>query len=307
MVILLLLSAAVCGLLIFLYIRIRLEIRSLCLQLEEIRQGSHLELTVSSRQQPLLALCRELNRLLSARDENHIRHERAEKQLKQNITDLAHDIRTPLTGASGYLQLALECEEPGKKGEYLRSVRRRLIELEDMLEKLFLYTKLTNEAFLFSPENLKNIQILPLLGDCLLSLYAEFEKKRMTPKISFASEGFQVRGDEDALRRIFLNLLQNALLHGTGDLSVIQEPENCLAFENAVPETASLNPGQIFDRFYKADQARRKGSSGLGLFIVKELMKRMGGDAQAEFEEGKLRILLSFPPLLPPPGADHTL
>ncbi len=298
MVILLILSIAVCALCIFFYLRICREIRFLCRQLDEIHDGSHIELSVSSRQKPLLLLCRRLNSILSARDASHIQYERGEKLLKQNITNLAHDIRTPLTGVSGYLQLALECGDAGKKEDYLLTVRRRLTELEDMLEKLFLYTKLTNETFAFPAESMKTVQILPLLGDCLLSLYTSFEEKGIVPEVCFESEDFQVQGDEDALRRVFLNLMQNALLHGTGNLFIRQEesPENRLVFENAIPEGANLNPRQIFDRFYKADTARRKGSSGLGLFIVRELMKRMGGNAEAELGEGTLRILLTFPP-----------
>ena len=139
------------------------DIRSLCRQLEEIERGSHMELTAGTRQKSLLRLCRSLNRILAAKDRSHIQYERAEKQLKQNITNLAHDIRTPLTGASGYLLLARECDDAGKRDHYLSVAGRRLEELADMLEKLFLYTKLSNENFAFSDENMKQIQVLPSL------------------------------------------------------------------------------------------------------------------------------------------------
>lgn len=299
------------------------DIRSLCRQLEEIERGSHMELTAGTRQKSLLRLCRSLNRILAARDRSHIQYERAEKQLKQNITNLAHDIRTPLTGASGYLQLARECDDAGKRDRYLSVAGRRLEELADMLEKLFLYTKLTNEDFTFSDENMKRLQVLPLLSDCLLSLYTKFEEQNTEPEVRFESESFRVLADEDALRRIFLNLLQNALIHGTGNLTITQriidnEPDpqrekpcrkaapdkampreagahGCLIFENSVPENSTPDPEQMFDLFYKADTARRKASSGLGLFIVKELMKRMGGNASAKLDGNTLRIFLYFP------------
>lgn len=299
------------------------DIRSLCRQLEEIERGSHMELTTGTRQKSLLRLCRSLNRILAAKDRSHIQYERAEKQLKQNITNLAHDIRTPLTGASGYLQLARECDDAGKRDHYLSVAGRRLEELADMLEKLFLYTKLSNENFAFSDENMKQIQVLPLLSDCLLSLYTKFEEQNIEPEVRFESESFRVPADEDALRRIFLNLLQNALIHGTGNLTITQriidngpDPQRekpcrkaapdkampreagahgCLIFENSVPENSTPDPEQMFDLFYKADTARRKASSGLGLFIVKELMKRMGGNASAKLDGNTLRIFLYFP------------
>nr|WP_300863498.1 ATP-binding protein [uncultured Acetatifactor sp.] len=83
-------------------------------------------------------------------------------------------------------------------------------------------------------------------------------------------------------------------MHGTGDISILQTG-NRIAFENPIPEGNPPNPEQLFDRFYKSDPSRRKGSSGLGLFIVRELMRKMGGDAEAGLEGGALRITLCFP------------
>lgn len=289
---LLILTGIACVILMLFYIRLCMDIRSLCGQLREIQRGSHLELTVNSRQRALLALCRQLNQVLSARDRNHIQYEKAERQLKRNITDLAHDIRTPLTGASGYIQLAEECVDSGKREHYLQAASFRLTELEDMLEKLFLFAKLTNEEFVFDGDSLKNIPVYPLLENCLLSFYTAFEEKGLSPRILFSSESFCVPADEDALKRIFLNLIQNALVHGAGGLTVRQGTaafssgeaeyfDPVLIFENPVRTDNPPDPAQMFERFYKADSARGKSSSGLGLFIVRELMRRMGGDAEA--------------------------
>ena len=278
----------VCGWLLLQHIRSILEIRSLCRQLEELERGSHMELGVQSRQRDMLALCRRLNQLQKLHHQQQIQYERAERQLKQNITGLAHDIRTPLTGAAGYVQLAQECGEPGRQDYYLQVASGRLQELGDMLEELFLYTRLTSEEF--TPD-MCEVQVLPLLSDCLVGLYHRFEEKGISPQVDFAQEGFRVRADEECLRRIFHNLIQNALLHGNGDI-VIQQEKDILVFENTVSETSRPDPEHIFDRFYKADSARRKGSSGLGLFIVKELAERMGGSVHALIEEDTLRITL---------------
>lgn len=278
----------VCGWLLLQHIRSILEIRSLCRQLEELERGSHMELGVQSRQRDMLALCRRLNRLQKLHHQQQIQYEQAERQLKQNITGLAHDIRTPLTGAAGYVQLARECGETGRQDYYLQVASGRLQELGDMLEELFLYTRLTSEEF--TPD-MGEVQVLPLLSDCLVGLYHRFEEKGISPQVDFAQEGFRVRADEECLRRIFHNLIQNALLHGSGDI-VIRQEKDTLVFENTVSETSRPDPEHIFDRFYKADSARRKGSSGLGLFIVKELAERMGGSVRALIEEDTLRITL---------------
>lgn len=281
-----------------LYIRLCLDIRSLGGQLGEIERGSRMELAVNSRQRDLLALCRRLNQVLQARDQSHMQYERAQKSLKQNITSLAHDIRTPLTGASGYVQLAGECEEPEKREHYLLAAENRLGELKDMLEKMFLYTKLTNEEYVISRENMRRIQVLPFLGECLLSFYGEFEERGITPEVLLESEGLQVLAEEETLGRIFRNLIQNVLVHGVGGLTVTQRKTNgkgcILAFENPVSGDHAIDTERLFEQFYKADTARRKGSSGLGLFIVREMMRKIGGDARAEVEEGIFRILLVF-------------
>ncbi len=293
--ILLILLCIICLCLIWLYAQLCASVRSLHKQLEEIHRGSHIELAVSSRQRCLLALCRSLNQALSAKDKEHILYERGERLLKQNITNLAHDIRTPLTGASGYVQLALESADTEKNEHYLLTAKSRLEELEDMLEKLFLYTKLTSEDYALPLESRKKIQVLPLLGECLLGFYAQFEKTGSAPQVILDAEDFHVSAEEEALRRVFLNLIQNALLHGSGGLRILQEGRDCLTFENPISSEKTIDTARLFDRFYKADPARGKASSGLGLFIVRELMQKMDGNVWAEQNERIFRIVLRFP------------
>lgn len=283
-----------CGWLLVQHVRGILQIRSLCRQLEEIRQGSHMELGIASRQKEMLSLCRILNQLLRQQGREQRQYMQAEKQLKQNITSLAHDIRTPLTGAAGYVQLAQECREPARQERYLQIASERMQELSDMLEELFLYTKLTGEEFI---PNLSELQVLPLLSECLVGFYGQFEEKGCEPEVEFEFESVRILADEECLRRIFHNLIQNALLHGTGGITIRQSGKN-LIFENRVSETSRPDPERIFERFYKADAARRKGSSGLGLFIVRELAERMGGSVRAELEGEKLRITLALPEIL---------
>lgn len=311
MILLIILIFLILGYFLIQYIRNILEIHSLSRQLEEIERGSHIELTTQSRQKHLLKLCRQLNRLQKLYNQNQIRYEKAEKQLKQNITSLAHDIRTPLTGATGYIQLAQESfYEMEQQTHYLQAAENRMKELEHMLEELFLYTKLTSEEFELT---MQEVQVLPLLSDCLVELYWKFEEKKITPEIFFESEGICIWTDEEALRRIFHNLIQNALLHGTGGMIIRQKTVSlkethpskssaplpskqyiCLTFENTISETSKPDPNQIFERFYKADSSRQKGSSGLGLFIVKELTEKMNGTIRAELNGETLKMIVMF-------------
>ena len=291
MVIVLVVLIGICMLLTMQYVRSILAVRSLRRQLEEIDRGSHMEISVECRQREMLSLCRQLNQLRQHWFLSQRQYEKAEKQLKQNITSLAHDIRTPLTGAAGYIQLAQECEDFVKREHYLETASDRLKELGDMLEELFLYTKLTSVEFEL---NMCELQVLPLLSECLVSLYRQFEEKGVSPEVEFESESFRIKADEECLRRIFHNLIQNGLILGRGGLS-IRQSKTSVFFENLVSETSVPDTDQIFDRFYKADSARRKGSSGLGMFIVKELAERMGGQVEAQLNGQMLTIRLEFP------------
>lgn len=290
MAVMMVILVCICILLAVQYLRGILAVRSLQWQLEEIRRGSHMELGVQSRQRDILALCRKLNQLFRLQFQSQLQYEKAERQLKQNVASLAHDIRTPLTGASGYLQLARECQEPARREGYLQIAEDRLGELKDMLEELFLYTKLTSQEYEL---DIREVQVLPLLGDCLVGFYRQFQEKGLAPEVEFKEEGLRALADEEGLRRIFHNLIQNALLHGQGGIAIRQQG-SCLVFENSVSETSRPDPEQIFERFYKADAARGKGSSGLGLFIVRELAERMGGSVKAQLKGQRLKITVEL-------------
>lgn len=311
MICILIFLSCICGLLLIQYIRNIFELHSLYRQLEEVEQGSHIELGIQTRQKHMLIFCRKLNQIQKIQYQNQIRYEKAEKQLKQNIASLAHDIRTPLTGAIGYIQLAQECDGIEQQARYLQAAENRLKELENMLEELFLYTKLTSEDFELT---IQEIQVLPLLSNCLVEFYWKFEEKGITPKIVFESENICVLADEEGLRRIFHNLIQNAFLHGIDGIHIYQknsilEENQCinifqiksltkytyLIFENRVSATSKPDVNQIFERFYKADSSRQKGSSGLGLFIVKELIEKMNGSIKAELNGEYLKIILKIP------------
>lgn len=267
-------------------IRYRLEMKSLSRQLDELVNGSHMELFVSYKDKTTLEFCQKLNTVVQQQRQKEIRYEKSQKRLKQNISALAHDIRTPLTSATGYLQMGAECPDAEIRTRYLEISSKRLKELKDMLEELFLYTKLSSDGFELS---IRPVQVLPLLSECLIGMYQQFEEKGAAPSVEFENEGFLIDADEDCLNRIFRNLIQNALQHGSGGITITQH-HNKMTFQNPIAEDSHLDATQIFDRFYKADTARSRGSSGMGLTIVKELVEKMGGQISANISHGHLQI-----------------
>lgn len=272
--------------------RWRAELLRLARQLSELPEESNQELHCSVRTKPFLALCSALDDQLWAARQNVADTRRAQRELQYAIASVSHDIRTPLTGAAGYLQLAQSCPSEAKRAEYLAVVRGRLHDLEGLLDELFLYTRLTGES---APLACAPTEVYPALCDALAGFFEKFQAKGTQPVLDFPQEALRVQASPEALRRVFRNLVANALQHGCGDLTVVQR--GCrLRFENRVPDPSALQPEHLFDRFYRADSARRGPGAGLGLAIVQQLMEKMGGTAAAQLEGGRLCITLEFPP-----------
>lgn len=292
MVYLILIVILFCLFLLIQYLCCIKEVDHLCRQLTQIEAGSHMELTSHIRNRHFLSLYQKLNQVLAAGRTAQIQSIHSQKQLKQTISSIAHDIRTPLTSAAGYLQMMLENTQDQKSLRYGEIIEKRLDELKNMLEELFLYTKLTNPDYTLECQK---VAIYPILSDAMVGMYHLIEEREISPAVVFEEEAVYYFANSDALGRIFRNLIHNALLHGSNDLTIYQH-DNVLEFGNSLSaETAqNLDPTQLFERFYKADQTRRKGSSGLGLAIVKELMQRMGGSASACIKQNQLVIRLTF-------------
>lgn len=232
----------------------RREIVRLTRQLDIIEDGSRIELSASVRSKEFMALYQKLETLLETFRASRFQYERSQKQLKKTISNLAHDIRTPLTSAAGYLQMLEECRDMDTQKRYISIVQSRLDELKEMLEELFLYTKLTNEDFVLecSPT-----PVFPVLCDAMVGLYHVFDEQGAEPEIQFEDESLLVLASPESLGRIFRNLINNALLHGAGGLCVVQKGDR-ITFSNPVENPSAIDPDQMFERFYKADSSRKR-------------------------------------------------
>ena len=256
--------------------------------LEETPTQSNLRLTVGMPGAAPRRLCQAMNARLEEGRRLRLETQKREQELKYTMACISHDIRTPLAGAMGYLQL-LE-GEPDRQAEYLGIVGKRLEELEGLLDELFLYTRLLNEPL---PAECGALAALPPLWDALAEFYPQLEAAGVEPELRFDREDLKVRANPEALGRVYRNLIANALRHGGGGLTVSgRDGEIC--FSNKLLPGLRPDPEHLFDRFYQSSPARAKGGAGLGLSIVRELMERMGGQVSAQITGDILEIRLSF-------------
>ena len=271
----------------------RRQVRGLSEQLKDLEPGSNQRLTCSVRDRNILSLCRLVNTYIDSQQKLVLQAREAEEELKYTIASVSHDIRTPLTGASGYMQMAEKTEDPDKRKEYCRIVRGRLKDLEQLLDQLFLYTKLTSQEISLQMEP---VSLFPLVCEVLTGFYGKFQEQNREPSLDFQEEAIQIQGDGSQLKRVLGNLVSNSLSYGLGTLFIVQKG-NTLTFSNKVKDPESIDPDQMFARFYRGDSSRNasKGShAGLGLSIARELTQAMGGKIEARLHEDILEIVLTF-------------
>lgn len=217
-----------------------------------------------------------------------------DKRLKSALAGISHDIRTPLTSLKGYFEL-LEIEtDIQKRQEYSDIINKKLSELTELLEELFMYTKLQNEEYVLELEENNLSQIV--LGT-LFSFHNEFKKRNIIVDVDIDEEPVVLLCNDTAVKRVVSNILKNAMLHGSGNINItykIKTGRVEFCCRNSISNPEEIDISQVFDRFYKADTARGKGSTGLGLSVARELADRMGGGLTASVEYGQFVIRLVF-------------
>jgi signal transduction histidine kinase len=207
-------------------------------------------------------------------------------ELMRNLSDLSHDIRTPLAAAKGHLQLFDEAKnrDDAKSGEHLRAAMIRIDATASILDQLLELTRASDPDQEFRREP---VPLLSVLVDALSNHERDFERLGWEPLVSFSQEGILVEADRRALERIIENLVTNAIRYGRPPFTCIQSAfgdEVVLKVSNGVDESDALDVTMLFDRFYRTGNARTGGGVGLGLPIAKALSDRMGMRLSAELD-----------------------
>lgn len=226
--------------------------------------------------------------LRKLREQRH-RYVLGDAELKAAVTNISHDLRTPLTAIRGYLDL-LEQEELSEDGvRYVEMIKNRSEHLAMLTEELFRYSVLLSEGKELAKEP---VVLNAALEESMAGFYAVLTERGIRPEIYMPQEKVVRLLDASAVSRVFSNLLNNALKYSDGDLEIELTEDGEIMFSNTAKELDKVQVGKLFDRFYTVDPARR--STGLGLAIAKTLVEQMGGTIDAKYDDGRLRIILKF-------------
>ncbi len=286
----------ICGafavVIIILAIKIRMMQKSMdeicsCLS-EHLSSDTNQLITVSSSDKHVRHLASEIAKQLAELRRQRRQYINGDRELKEAVTNISHDLRTPLTAICGYLEL-LEAEEmTDNTRRYVEQIANRTEALKSLTEELFRYSVISSVSDL----SYEKVDVGRVLEDTLISFYGAFEQKNITPNISLP-DGVIIRSlDKSALSRIFGNIISNAVKYSDGDFTVIMTNTGEITFSNTASELSSVDVGKLFDRFYTVDSARK--STGLGLSIAKLLTERMGGCISADYKGNTLSITFSF-------------
>ena len=236
-----------------------------------------------------------LNDLLELRRKEKRYYQEKETLIADTYTNLSHDIRTPLTSLDGYFQLMEACENVEEQRRYLNIIHERIHSLNEMLEELFMFTKLKNESYRLE---LTSCCINRILKETVFSYYDDWVRREIQPDIQITEEQLYIAGNKQGLSRIIQNVIKNGLDHGEKKIRIVLKREQnqaVLRISNQVTASEQIDIEHVFDRFYKADAARSKTSTGLGLSIAREFVRRMNGEIGAKIEKNEFIVEMSFP------------
>lgn len=255
---------------------------------ERLAMDTNVLIGISSRDAHMRELAANLNEQLRQLRKERQRYQQGDLELKEAVTNISHDLRTPLTAVNGYLDLLEEEEKSENAQRYVVQIANRTKALEKLTEELFRYSIAVSMKDL-KPERVNLVQALE---ESLASFYAAIREAGIHPKISLPDNPVWRQLDPSALSRIFSNIISNALKYSDGDLRVSMNENGCIVFENAARGIDAVTVGRLFDRYYTVEASRN--SSGLGLSIAKDLTERMGGRIDAVYSDETLQVRIVF-------------
>lgn len=247
-------------------------------------------ISVSSQDRDIAHLAAAVNSELRELRRLKRQFEQGDMELREAVTNISHDLRTPLTAICGYLDLMQSQPMSESTARYVKLISERTSALKQLTEELFRYSIILSAD---EEPKLADVSLNAAVEEAVAGFYGALTGRGITPRISIC-EGDIIRSlDKGFLSRILGNVLSNALKYSDGDLSITLSPDGVITVSNTAVSLSEVQVGRLFDRFYTVEAAR--SSTGLGLSIAKTLCEKMGGSISAEYVDTRLSIIIGFP------------
>ena len=255
---------------------------------EKLASDTNTLIDISSRDPYLCRLAASINTQLRILRTQRHRYQNGDRELKEAVTNISHDLRTPLTAICGYLDLLGKEPLSGNAARYLSLIENRTEAMMQLTEELFRYSVILSTQEM----DMETVCLNGVLEESIASFYAALTSRGIRPQIHMSGKRIEKTLNREALSRVFSNILSNALKYSDGDLEITLRDNGEIVFANTATGLNQIQVGKLFDRFFTVEAARNSG--GLGLAISKTLVEQMGGIISAEFENSKLNIHIRF-------------
>ena len=290
----------ICAVLFFGLIAAVIKIYILKRSIAEIREGfservlssmdTNTLISVSSQDKEITRLAAAINSELRELRRLKRQFEQGDMELREAVTNISRDLRTPLTAICGYLDLMQSQPMSESTKRYVSLISERTSALKLLTEELFRYSIILSAD---EEPSLADISLNAAVEDAVAGFYGALTGRGITPEISICENEVIRKLDKGFVSRILGNVLSNALKYSDGDLGVTLSPDGVITVSNTAASLSEVQVGRLFDRFYTVEAAR--SSTGLGLSIAKTLCEKMGGSISAEYVCPQLSIIIGFP------------
>ena len=258
---------------------------------ERLSSDTNTPIFLPTRDAHARRLAAELNAQLKELRRLRQRYENGDRELKEAVTNVSHDLRTPLTAICGYLELLDKGDKTPDQARYLALISGRTQAMRRLTDELLRYSV---AAGMEDELELEPVDLNGAVEEAVAAFYGALVEQGVAPAVSLPETRVVRQLDRAALARVLGNLLANALKYSAGDLEVTLAPDGTVTLSNAADGLDEVRVGRLFDRFYTVETGR--GSTGLGLSIARALTERMGGTIAAWYEGGRLWVSACFPP-----------
>jgi signal transduction histidine kinase len=243
--------------------------------------------TISSLDKDIKNLTINLNKNLMELRKQKLEYKNGNQELKKIITNISHDLRTPLTVINGYIDLLQKENKNAEQERYIKIIKEKIYELQELTEQLFEFSKTVDVDLEVKKEE---CCLNDILEESLANYYNQFKEKNIIPKISISNKKINKMVNRIAIIRIFENILSNVLKYSNGNFEVILNDDGIITFSNKANSLDAITVQKIFDRYFTVENA--KESTGIGLAIAKQLIEQNRGKITAEYVNGYLIIKL---------------
>ncbi len=250
-----------------------------------LRTDTNNIIAISSSDKDIKNLTINLNNNLSELRGQKLQYKNGNQELKKIITNISHDLRTPLTAIKGYVDLIEQEKLSNNQKKYLKVIQKKSNELTELTGQLFEYTKLMDIDVKIKKEE---CCINEILEETLVSYYSIFKEQDIIPNISICSTKVYKIVNKISIIRVFENILSNVIKYSNGDLKVEMQENGTITFSNKATSLDETTVQKIFDRYFSVENA--KESTGIGLSIAKQLVELNNGSIKAEYVNGYLII-----------------